>query len=103
LLLTKGTQRDIARLLETVKEAHRQTCGGSAAPLVGLQLTHSGRYARPHEKGRAEPRILYHHPLLDARMGLPPDYPLLTDGDIREIIEAYHHAARLAWECGFDF
>ncbi len=36
-------------------------------------------------------------------MGLPPDYPLLTDGEIRAIIEQYHRAAHLAWELGFDF
>jgi 2,4-dienoyl-CoA reductase-like NADH-dependent reductase (Old Yellow Enzyme family) len=36
-------------------------------------------------------------------MGLPPDYPLLTDGEIRQIIEHYHGAARMAWELGFDF
>jgi NADPH2 dehydrogenase len=36
-------------------------------------------------------------------MGLPPDYPVLTDGEIRSIIEQYHHAARMAWVLGFDF
>ncbi|MCA9152522.1 MAG: NADH:flavin oxidoreductase, partial [Planctomycetales bacterium] len=33
-------------------------------PVVGLQLTHSGRFCRPHSK-QLEPRIAYHHPLLD--------------------------------------
>ena len=70
--------------------------------VVGLQLTHSGRFSRPNSR-RAEPRILYRHPILDRRLDLPPDYPLLTDGDIREIIEDFHRAARTAYEIGFDF
>jgi 2,4-dienoyl-CoA reductase-like NADH-dependent reductase (Old Yellow Enzyme family) len=68
-----------------------------------LQLTHSGRYCRPNEHTRPEPRILYHHPLLDRRLKLPPDYPLLTDGEIESIIEDFHRAAYLAWQLGFDF
>jgi NADPH2 dehydrogenase len=36
-------------------------------------------------------------------MGLAPDCSVLTDGEIREIIEKYHRAARIAWELGFDF
>ncbi len=68
-----------------------------------MQLTHSGRFCRPNAHNRPEPRILYRHPILDRRMNLPPDYPLLTDGEIRSIIEQYHVAARMAWELGFDF
>jgi 2,4-dienoyl-CoA reductase-like NADH-dependent reductase (Old Yellow Enzyme family) len=46
---------------------------------------------------------LYHHPLLDKRVGLNADYPLLTDGELREIIESFHRAARIACDIGFDF
>jgi 2,4-dienoyl-CoA reductase-like NADH-dependent reductase (Old Yellow Enzyme family) len=34
---------------------------------------------------------------------LPSDYPILTDGEIRAIIEEFHRAARIASELGFDF
>ena len=34
---------------------------------------------------------------------MPPDYPLLTDGEIESIIEDFHRAAHLAWQLGFDF
>jgi len=71
--------------------------------LIGLQLTHSGRYSCPNQKGRPEPRILYRHPILDRRLNLPPDYPLLTDAEIEEIIEQFLSAACLANELGFDF
>ena len=50
--------------------------------LVGLQLTHSGRFCRPHSK-RLEPRIAYHHPLLDEKFGIDPDddFVVWTDDD----------------------
>lgn len=70
--------------------------------LIGIQLTHSGRYSRP-ERNRAEPRILYHHPILDRKLNLPVDYPLLSDGEIHTIIEAFIAAARLSAEAGFHF
>ena len=36
-------------------------------------------------------------------MGVPGDYPVLTDGEIACIIEQFHTAAKTAWELGFDF
>ncbi|HJQ23084.1 MAG TPA: NADH:flavin oxidoreductase [Blastocatellia bacterium] len=103
LLIGETTRDDLARLREALVAAHRQAVGSTDGLFVGLQLTHSGRYSRPNHKDSAEPRILYHHPLLDRRLGLPADYPLLTDGEVREIIEAFHCAARMAYETGFDF
>jgi len=82
---------------------HILTTGNNDGLLVGLQLTHSGRYCRPNENNRPEPHILYHHPLLDRRLKLRPDYPLLTDGEIESIIEDFHRAAHMAWQLGFDF
>lgn len=103
LVINSRTQDDLARLREDLVNEHRRTMGSLDGLFVGLQLTHSGRYSRPNAKDRAEPRILYHHPILDRRLGLPDDYPVLTDSDIRQIIEAFHRAARLAWDMEFDF
>ena len=103
LLISETTRDDLARLREALVAEHRQATGSTEGLFVGLQLTHSGRYSRPNRSDRAEPRILYHHPLLDTRLGLPADYPLLTDGEVREIIEAFHRAACIAYEIGFDF
>jgi len=96
LLISRNTRDDLARLRETL------IASAGSAVVVGLQLTHSGRFSRPNSR-RPEPRILYRHPILDRRLDLSADYPLLTDGDIREIIEDFHHAARMAYEIGFDF
>jgi 2,4-dienoyl-CoA reductase-like NADH-dependent reductase (Old Yellow Enzyme family) len=86
-----------------LRREHILTTGSDDGLVIGLQLTHSGRYCRPNEHTRPEPRILYHHPFLDRRLKLPPDYPLLTDGEIESIIEDFHRAALMAWQIGFDF
>jgi 2,4-dienoyl-CoA reductase-like NADH-dependent reductase (Old Yellow Enzyme family) len=70
--------------------------------LIGLQLTHSGRFARPYGK-KMEPLILYHHPLLDKRFGLPEDGPLLSDSEIECLIGEFVQAAQLAQQAGFAF
>jgi NADPH2 dehydrogenase len=103
LLINEQTRDDLARLRERLIAEHRQTTGSTDDLLIGLQLTHSGRYSRPDASGRPRPRILYHHPILDQRLGLPADYPLLTDSEIRAIILAFQRAAQMAWQSGFDF
>jgi 2,4-dienoyl-CoA reductase-like NADH-dependent reductase (Old Yellow Enzyme family) len=50
-----------------------------------------------------EPRILFRHPILDRKFGIPEDYPVLTDTEIAELIEAYVRAAVLAQQAGFQF
>jgi NADPH2 dehydrogenase len=84
-------------------EEHRRTTGSDNDLLIGLQLTHSGRFSRPNSYDRGEPRILYHHPILDPRMKLAEDYPVLTDGEVREIVEQFHRAAEIASRLGFNF
>ena len=103
LLINEQTKDELARLRDTLIAAHREACGTTDDLLIGLQLTHSGRFCQPNEKRRSEPRILYHHPLLDARVNVDEDYPVLTDGEIREIIEDFHNAARSAYDLGFEF
>ncbi|HEY2547574.1 MAG TPA: hypothetical protein VGI46_16000, partial [Candidatus Acidoferrum sp.] len=103
LVAASHTRAGLARLRAALMEAHRQASGSEEGLLIGLQLTHSGRYSCPNEKGRSEPRILYRHPILDGRMNLSCDYPVLTDEEIESIIEEFHRAALLARELGFHF
>jgi NADPH2 dehydrogenase len=103
LVIAPHTHAGLAKLRSGLLEAHRETTGSGAAPLVGIQLTHSGRYCRPNVHDRPEPKIPYHHPILDRRLGLSEDSPLLTDAQIVAIIEDFHRAARAAWDLGFDF
>ena len=62
-------------LLATLRDAHTQRFGANATDdlLVGLQLTHSGRFCRPNRKDKLEPRIVYHHPSLDPKFDIAPD------------------------------
>ena len=101
LLIADHTLKGLERLRTVLIDAHVQTTGSEEGLLIGLQLTHSGRYCRP--KAKLEPRILYRHPILDKRLGLGKDYPVLTDGEIEGIIEDFHRAGRRAQELGFDF
>ena len=103
LMILPSTVDDLARLREELVRTHDESFGRSDDLLVGLQLTHSGRFSRPNRKDRAEPRIAYRHPLLDKRLGLNDEYPVLSDGEIGEIIGDYHRAAILAQGAGFDF
>ncbi|REJ65882.1 MAG: NADH:flavin oxidoreductase [Planctomycetota bacterium] len=101
---TAANRDGFARLLETVCDAHLEKFGTTDDLVVGLQLTHSGRFSRPHGP-QLEPKIAYHHPVLDAKFGIDPadDGPLLGDDDIERLIDAYVAAAGLAREVGFQF
>ena len=103
LLAAAHTRAGLDQLRSTLIQEHRRTAGSTDGLMVGLQLTHSGRFCRPNLSDRAEPRIAYHHPILDRRQGLPSEYPVLTDGEIGGIVENFHRAAVMAWELGFDF
>ena len=103
LVIADHTQNDLAQLRQILLDEHRAMVGSNADPMIGLQLTHSGRYCRPNVHHRNEPRILYHHPILDRRLGLPADYPLLTDGEIEKVVEDFHRAVAKVADLGFDF
>lgn len=92
-----------AALLSALRDAHRQRYQSTDDLIVALQLTHSGRFSRPTGAG-LQPRIAYHHPLLDARHGIDPDDAacLLSDDDVERLIDAYVAAARDAEAAGFD-
>lgn len=100
LLAAPHTRAGLERLKLALILEHRHVAGSSDGLLIGLQLTHSGRYSCPKQKGRPEPRILYRHPILDRRLNLPSDYPVLSDGEIEEIIEQFHRGAVLANDLG---
>src|ERR1044072_2853177 len=103
LLINKHSRDDLSRLRETLVTAHKQAAGSDSDLVIGLQLTHSGRYSRPNMHGHTEPKIVYHHPILDRRLGLTPEYPVLTDQQLKEIIADFHNAAIVAAHAGFDF
>ena len=95
----------LAALLAELQAGHCEQTGSLDGLLVGLQLTHSGRFSKPNEKTRAEPRIAYHHPLLDEKFQIDPadDSVVWTDAELEELIDDFVAAARVASEVGFQF
>ena len=94
----------LARLLDTLRAAHGERFGRVDDLLVGLQLTHSGRFSRPNGP-QLEPRIAYHHPLLDAKFGIDSDDQgvVWSDEDLERLIDTYVIAAGIAYDVGYDF
>ncbi|MBI2823963.1 MAG: NADH:flavin oxidoreductase [Planctomycetia bacterium] len=104
-LATPDNRAGLAALRDALVGEHCARFGTTDDLLVGLQLTHSGRFCRPHEHARLEPRIAYHHPLLDARYGIDPhdDSVVWTDADLGHLIDGYVQAAGVARDAGFRF
>ena len=103
LVLNAETFPDFVELRQLLLEEHTKVFGRTDDLLIGLQLTHSGRFCKPHSHKSFEPKILYSHPFLNSKFGMAADYPLLTDEDIDQIIDQYVEAAVLAQKAGFEF
>src|SRR5437899_738960 len=105
LLINEQTAPDLERMLRECRQAHRQAFGSDDDLVVGLQLTHSGRYSY------RRPLIAFHDPLLDPRTivdkasgkTVDSDYPLLDDDYLKRLADQYVAAAQLAHQIGFQF
>lgn len=102
LVIGEATQRDLAGLVETVRQAHRERYGADDL-VVGFQLTHSGRFCKPNDPARLEPRVAFRHPLLDPRFGVTHDGQVFTDDELERLIGDYVRAAAIARAVGADF
>jgi 2,4-dienoyl-CoA reductase-like NADH-dependent reductase (Old Yellow Enzyme family) len=104
-LATAANCAGLAQLLRELQSAHRESFGSLDGLLVGLQLTHSGRFSKPHDHFRFEPRIAYHHPLLDEKYKIDPGDAsiMFTDVEVETLIEDFVAAARVARDVGFQF
>jgi NADPH2 dehydrogenase len=103
LLINKGNIASLAELRGDLVATHKTKFHSTNDLLVGLQLTHSGRFSRPDPDNKLKPVIAYHHPYLDEKFGIDDDYPVVSDGEIREIIHNFIDAANLAYLAGFHF
>lgn len=103
LLYCARNKGALAALRQALIDAHRERFGSTDGLVVGLQLTHSGRFCRPNESSRLEPRTVYAHPLLDRKFAIDPRKAILTDEQIDEVVECFAAAAKGAREIGFDF
>lgn len=93
----------IADLRTLLVDEHKQHFGAVDDLLVGLQLTHSGRFARPNDKKRLEPQVLYRHPVLDKKFGVEDSLHVMTDDEIESLIQRFVDAGVAAADMGYDF
>src|SRR5689334_20998737 len=103
LIITEANKAGLARLRETLVNAHRERFGSAEDLVIGFQLTHSGRFCKPNDKFRMEPRVAYRHPILDKKFKVTSDEQVWTDSEIEQLIQDYIRAARIAWDVGADF
>ncbi len=103
-LATPANGQGLSQLFNTLRNAHAEQFESTDDLVIGLQLTHSGRFCRPNSH-ELEPRIAYHHPLLDTKFGINPsdNSVVWTDDDLQELIENYVVAAQLAFVAGYQF
>lgn len=97
LTIGEHAVEDLAELLGILRAGADRA---GVAPVVGLQLTHSGRWSRPD--GPPAPRTARLDPVLDPRVGAGPD-SLLSDDELDELVGCFVDAAVVAAEAGFDF
>ncbi|MBT5311646.1 MAG: NADH:flavin oxidoreductase, partial [Verrucomicrobia bacterium] len=103
LILNEENQAGIAGLREVLIAVHAERYGLTDDLAIGFQLTHSGRFCRPNEKTKFEPRVAYRHPMLDAKFKVTSDHQIWTDDEITELVGSYVLAAQLAAGAGADF
>lgn len=104
LWLHPGSAAALEQMLADCRKSHREVCGSTDDLLLGLQLTHSGRFSY------RRPQLVTHDALLDpltidksTGRRVDDSFPLLTDSDLQRIEDQYVDAARLAAKIGCDF
>jgi len=103
LMINTDTLSSLEQLRLDLVDIHQEKFGDTSDLLVGLQLTHSGRFARPSPGDGLAPIIAYHHPLLDPQFNISPDHPVITDLELDHLVAEFVRAAKQAHEIGFDF
>lgn len=104
LLISEETMPALEKMLNDCRLAHREAGFSTDDLLLGLQLTHSGRYSY------RTPLLAMRDPILDLvtidkQTGqlVAADKPVLTDAELEQIGELYVLAARRAYQIGCDF
>lgn len=103
LLISKKNLGAFKDLYTNLVSNHKEKFGSSSDLLVGLQLTHSGRFAIPDKDRTRKPKTLYKHSILDQKFNLSQDHEVMTDAEIDKLVDDFVIAAGLAKEAGFQF
>lgn len=92
---------DLKALLAELRAGAAEVGVAADQQFVGLQLTHSGRFARP--EGPPAPLVAFDHPALNAKYAYMAAARVLTDAELEAIADNYVRAAQAAAAAGFDF
>ena len=108
LFVDGGSLDDCTAWMEALRReilaGHAESGVGGDRPVIGLQLTHSGRLSRPDPPpAPSRPLRAQVHPVLDGRLGAAAERPLVSDEQLEAIVGAYVRAARCAERAGYDF
>ncbi len=103
LIINERNKAGIAQLREILLKAHREKYNRTDDLIMGFQLTHSGRFCRPNEQKRYEPRVAFRHPLLDKKFHVTSDTQIFSDDELERLVDDYVAAAKIAAEVGADF
>lgn len=97
LYLTQENVDAYKDLLQDIRKVSTDKFG--YAPLLILQMTHSGRYSKPN--GTPEPIIAYRNAVYEkGKEDLP--YRIITDEECDALPQMFAHTALLAQKAGFD-
>jgi 2,4-dienoyl-CoA reductase-like NADH-dependent reductase (Old Yellow Enzyme family) len=103
LMATPENQNGLAELVALLRKAHQERYGSTEDLVIGFQLTHSGRFCKPTDPKRMEPRVAFRHPILDGRFHVTSEDQVFADEEIRQLIVCYVGAAAVARAAGADF
>jgi 2,4-dienoyl-CoA reductase (NADPH2) len=100
LWIRPETKTGFRRLVKETRLAAHRKFGHDHDLLFILQLTHSGRFAKPD--GSPAPIVAQPNPVLDAGSGFLSTPHLISDSDLDALQDRFAAAAGLAAEAGFD-
>ena len=107
LTYSPANRAALTALPKALLAEHQARHGSSDDLLLGLQLTHSGRFCRPGPGPAMVPHIAYSHPVMDARCGLEDEKSvaraIISDEELEALVEDFVAAAVFAQETGFHF
>ena len=89
LVMNEANLSSLEELRQVLNNTHQEHFGSTDDLYVGLQLTHSGRFARPNDKGRIEPRTIYRHPILDKRFDVDSEKAIFSDSELKQLIDDF--------------
>ena len=102
LMCAEHTADALKDICAEMRQTHKEKFGTADDLLIGLQLTHSGRYSHPNQAAVLESVTAYSHPLLDKKFGNSPAN-VVSDDEVKNIIQHFIKAAVIAQKAGFDF